>query len=73
MDWQKGTLSQKHLDHYSSLKPEDKIKWQNSASHSHAGLSSASGEKKLGQAKPNKATFKRDEPTRQLINPMDRD
>jgi hypothetical protein len=64
--------AQKHLDHYSKLKPEDKIKWQNSASHSHGGLSSASGEKKLGQAKP-KAAFKRDEPTRQLINPMDKD
>jgi len=33
--------AQKHLDHYSKLKPEDKIKWQNSASHSHGGLSSA--------------------------------
>jgi hypothetical protein len=64
--------AQKHLDHYSKLKPEDKIKWQNSASHSHAGLSGASGEKKLGQAKP-KSDFKRDEPTRQLINPMDKD
>ena len=28
--------AQKHLDHYSSLKPEDKIKWQNSASDKDA-------------------------------------
>ena len=63
--------AQKHLDHYSKLKPEDKIKWQNSAAHSHGGLSSASSEKKLGQDKP-KSAFKRDEPTRKLINPMDK-
>ena len=53
-------------------KPEEKIKWQNSAAHSHAGLSAASTEKKLGQAKP-AASRGRDEPTRRLINPMDRD
>ena len=64
--------AQKHLDHYAKLKPEEKIKWQNSAAHSHAGLSAASTEKKLGQAKP-AASRGRDEPTRRLINPMDRD
>ena len=64
--------AQKHLDHYSTLKPEDKIKWQNSAAHSRGGLSSASGDKKKGQDKP-ESKFKRDEPTRQLINPMDKD
>ena len=64
--------AQKHLDHYNKLKPEEKIKWQNSAAHSHAGLSAASTEKKLGQAKP-AASKGRDEPTRRLINPMDRD
>jgi hypothetical protein len=64
--------AQKHLDHYNTLKPEDKIKWQNSASHSHAGLSSASGEKKKGQVKTSSSSG-RDEPTRQLINPMDKD
>ena len=64
--------AQKHLDHYNKLKPEEKIKWQNSAAHSHAGLSAASTEKKLGQAKP-AASRGRDEPTRRLINPMDRD
>jgi len=63
--------AQKHLDHYNSLKPEDKIKWQNSAAHSHGGLSSASGDKKKGQEKSSTASG-RDEPTRQLINPMDR-
>ena len=63
--------AQKHLDHYSKLKPEDKIKWQNSASHSHGGLSSASGDKKKGQVKPSSGSG-RDEPTRRLINPMDR-
>ena len=64
--------AQKHLDHYNKLKPEEKIKWQNSAAHSHGGLSAASSEKKLGQAKP-AASKGRDEPTRRLINPMDRD
>lgn len=64
--------AQKHLDHYNKLKPEEKIKWQNSAAHSHAGLSAASTEKKMGQAKP-AASKGRDEPTRRLINPMDRD
>ena len=64
--------AQKHLDHYAKLKPEEKIKWQNSAAHSHAGLSAASTEKKLGQVKP-AASRGRDEPTRRLINPMDRD
>jgi len=63
--------AQKHLDHYSKLKPEDKIKWQNSASHSHGGLSSASTDKKKGQVKPSSGSG-RDEPTRRLINPMDR-
>ena len=64
--------AQKHLDHYAKLKPEEKIKWQNSAAHSHAGLSAASTEKKMGQVKP-AASKGRDEPTRRLINPMDRD
>jgi hypothetical protein len=64
--------AQKHLDHYSRLKPEDKIKWQNSAAHSSSGLSSASSEKKLGQPKPKASSSGRDEPTRRLINPMDR-
>ena len=64
--------AQKHLDHYNKLKPEEKIKWQNSAAHSHAGLSAASTEKKMGQVKP-AASKGRDEPTRRLINPMDRD
>jgi hypothetical protein len=64
--------AQKHLDHYAKLKPEDKIKWQNSAAHSHGGLSAASTEKKMGQARP-AASKGRDEPTRRLINPMDRD
>ena len=63
--------AQKHLDHYNSLKPEDKIKWQNSAAHSHGGLASASGDKKKGQEKTSSASG-RDEPTRRLINPMDR-
>jgi hypothetical protein len=63
--------AQKHLDHYSKLKPEDKIKWQNSASHSAGGLSSASSDKKKGQVKTSSSSG-RDEPTRQLINPMDR-
>ena len=63
--------AQKHLDHYSKLKPEDKIKWQNSASHSAGGLSSASSDKKKGQVKTSSSSG-RDEPTRRLINPMDR-